>query len=66
MNKLLIALSWLALIFLPALGWRLQGATLTVIGLVVGITFFVWAHDWEVREIVKRDREARDARRIGG
>lgn len=63
-NKLMVLLSWLALIELPALGWRLQGWWGVLAGLVVGALIFHWAHDWEVRGILKREREMKMAGRM--
>ena len=59
MNKLIAFLSWPAAALLAALGWRLQGTVLAILGGVIGLTFVVWANDWEVRQIVKGDREAK-------
>ena len=56
-NKLISLLSWIPLIELPALGWRLQGWWGFGIGLVIGALIWNWAHDWEVREVLKRQRE---------
>lgn len=57
-QKLIMLLSWAALIELPALGWRLQGWTGAAVGLVLGALIFNWAHDWEVRALIKRQKEA--------
>lgn len=63
-HKLLSLASWLALIELPALGWRLQGWWGVLVGLVLGALIFHWAHDWEVRGILRREREEKIAGRL--
>lgn len=57
LNRLLLILSYVAIVELPALGWRLQGPCGVLIGLVIGFMFWNWANDWEVRKILKEQRE---------
>lgn len=64
MNRLLALLSYPAAIELTALGWRLQGLTLAVIGGIVGLALIVWAGDWEVRALIKRQNAEKIAGRL--
>jgi hypothetical protein len=63
LQKLLTILSWVAVIELPALGWRLQGWWGVGIGFVIGFMFWNWAHDWDVRKLM---REQRETKRLAG
>lgn len=63
-HKLLALASWAALLELPALGWRLQGWWDVLAGLIVGALIFHWAHEWEVRGILRREREEKMAGRL--
>lgn len=64
MNRLIALLSWLALIELPALGWRLQGWWGVFAGLVLGVMIWNWAHDWEVRAVLRKQNAERMAGRL--
>lgn len=58
-HKLLALLSYPAAIEMTALGWRLQGLALAVILGLAGLALIVWAGDWEVRAVLRREREMR-------
>lgn len=64
LHKLLALASWLALFELPALGWRLQGWWGVWVGFILGVMFWNWAHDWEVRGILKRQNAEKMAGRM--
>jgi hypothetical protein len=61
-ERLFVFLSWVAVIELPALGWRLQGWWGVGIGFGIGFMFWNWAHDWEVRKLMRAQREERARR----
>lgn len=62
MNRLIALLSYPAAIELAALGWRLQGLTLSIILGLAGLALIVWTGDWEVRDIIRRQNSERVGR----
>lgn len=62
--RLIALLSYPAAIELSALGWRLQGLALAVILGVAGLALIVWAGDWEVRQIIRRQNAEKMAEAV--
>lgn len=63
-SRLIALLSYPAAVELAALGWRLQGLTLAIIGGIAGLALIVWAGDWEVRQIIRRQNAEKVAGRL--
>lgn len=61
MGKLISRLSTPAALLLAALGWRLQGWQLALALGIAGYAFAAWAHDWEVRAWLRRERDEKAA-----